>query len=118
MSRDLQRRRILITGASSGIGRALALQLAAAGARLVLAARSEDRLQQLAAELQRPADDVLVVPTDVTREEDRRHLFAETSIELGRLGPDAVALGAATLPIEAFLGGSVLAGAEAADPLG
>jgi predicted NBD/HSP70 family sugar kinase len=33
------------------------------------------------------------------------HLFAETSIELGRLGPDAVTLGAATLPIEAFLGG-------------
>ena len=47
-----------------------------------------------------------------------RHLFAETSIELGRLGPDAVALGAATLPIEAFLGGSVFTGGEAASPLG
>jgi predicted NBD/HSP70 family sugar kinase len=34
-----------------------------------------------------------------------RHPFADTSIELGRLGPDAVALGAATLPIERFLGG-------------
>jgi predicted NBD/HSP70 family sugar kinase len=35
-----------------------------------------------------------------------RHLFARTSIELGRLGPDAVALGAATLPVRAFLSGS------------
>jgi predicted NBD/HSP70 family sugar kinase len=34
-----------------------------------------------------------------------RHPFADTSIELGRLGPDAVALGAATLPIERFLNG-------------
>jgi predicted NBD/HSP70 family sugar kinase len=52
------------------------------------------------------------------RDRSLRHLFAETSIELGRLGPDAVALGAATLPIEAFLGGSVFVGGEAAGPLG
>lgn len=43
-----------------------------------------------------------------------RHLFAETSIELGRLGPDAVTLGAATLPIEAFLGGNVFTTREVA----
>jgi predicted NBD/HSP70 family sugar kinase len=48
------------------------------------------------------------------RERSLRHLFAETSIELGRLGPDAVALGAATLPIEAFLSGDVFA-AKASD---
>jgi predicted NBD/HSP70 family sugar kinase len=52
------------------------------------------------------------------RDRSLRHLFSETSIELGRLGPDAVALGAATLPIEAFLGGSVFTGREAAGPLG
>jgi predicted NBD/HSP70 family sugar kinase len=52
------------------------------------------------------------------RDRSLRHLFGETSIELGRLGPDAVALGAATLPIEAFLGGSVFTGGEAASPLG
>ena len=51
-------------------------------------------------------------------ERSRRHLFAETSIELGRLGPDAVALGAATLPIEDFLGGNVFTTGEAASPLG
>jgi predicted NBD/HSP70 family sugar kinase len=45
-----------------------------------------------------------------------RHLFAETSIELGRLGTDAVTLGAATLPIEAFLGGNVFTTREVAQP--
>lgn len=45
-----------------------------------------------------------------------RHLFAETSIELGRLGPDAVTLGAATLPIEAFLGRNVFTTSEVAQP--
>jgi predicted NBD/HSP70 family sugar kinase len=51
------------------------------------------------------------------RDRSLRHLFAETSIELGRLGPDAVALGAATLPIEAFLGGSVFTSGVAASPV-
>jgi predicted NBD/HSP70 family sugar kinase len=43
---------------------------------------------------------------EAAREHALRHPFAETSIELGRLGPDAVGLGAATLPIEAFLNGT------------
>jgi hypothetical protein len=37
------------------------------------------------------------------RQHSLRHLFAATSVELGQLGPGAVALGAATLPMEAFL---------------
>jgi predicted NBD/HSP70 family sugar kinase len=41
------------------------------------------------------------------REQSLRHPFAETSIELCRLGPDAVALGAATLPVERLLNGAV-----------
>src|SRR5947208_2164896 len=85
MTRNLQGRRILITGASSGIGRALAQQLAAAGARLVLAARSEDRLHELAGTLGRPAGDILVVPTDVTRDEDRQHALETAVAHLGGL---------------------------------
>jgi predicted NBD/HSP70 family sugar kinase len=43
---------------------------------------------------------------EAARQHSLRHPFAETSIELCRLGPDAVGLGAATLPIEAFLTGT------------
>ena len=52
------------------------------------------------------------------RERSLRHLFAGTSIELGQLGPEAVALGAATLPIEAFLGRGLFTGGEGASPFG
>jgi short-subunit dehydrogenase len=63
---------LLITGASSGIGRALAEQAVAAGARVALAARSADRLDELARSLSaRPGADVLAVPGDVTSEADR-----------------------------------------------
>ena len=50
------------------------------------------------------------------RERALRHLFARTSIELGRLGPDAVALGAAALPIRAFLSGNVFSTGEVTSP--
>ena len=54
---------VLITGASSGIGEACARAFAAEGAKLILAARRDDRLDKLAAELGVPA---LVLPLDVT----------------------------------------------------
>ncbi|MEM9204047.1 MAG: SDR family oxidoreductase [Actinomycetota bacterium] len=58
-------RRVLVTGASSGIGRATAIALGTAGARVALAARSTDVLHEVAAEI---GDDerVLIVPLDVT----------------------------------------------------
>jgi short-subunit dehydrogenase len=83
MKRDLHGRRILITGASSGIGRALAQQLAGAGSRLALAARSADKLQELATSLN--AGDVIVVPADVTLDQDRRRLLEQTQARLGGL---------------------------------
>jgi predicted NBD/HSP70 family sugar kinase len=45
--------------------------------------------------------------TDSARKHSLTHRFAQTTIELGRLGPDAVARGAATLPVERFLNGSL-----------
>ncbi len=75
MRRELRGRRILITGASSGIGRSLAEQVAAAGARVILVARSADRLDELAASLSRQNPDVIAAAADVTRDEDRRKLI-------------------------------------------
>ena len=66
MTDDDLPRTVLITGASSGIGRASAHRLAAEGANLVLASRSETALEQTRQEcVSRGAGDVLVVPTDV-----------------------------------------------------
>src|SRR5947209_4265782 len=85
MVRDLRGRRLLVTGASSGIGRALAIQAAQAGARVVLAARSADRLDALARELAATGADVLAVPTDVTGDADRRRLLAAVVERFGGL---------------------------------
>ena len=61
---------IVITGASSGIGRALARELAVERPRLVLAARDAERLEEVAADCERLGAETLVVPTDVTRPEE------------------------------------------------
>jgi short-subunit dehydrogenase len=81
-------RRIILTGASEGIGRALALELAARGARLALAARDRDRLESLAQECRARGGDSLAVPTDVTNTQDLEWLVAETLKAFG--GIDAV----------------------------
>ena len=60
----------MITGASSGIGRATAIAFARAGSTLVLAARREDRLRALAGEIEDHGGRALVLRTDVTRDED------------------------------------------------
>src|SRR6516165_2797019 len=85
MKRDLQGRRILITGASSGIGRCLAEQLAKMGARIALAARSKDKLAELEADLKGQNFDVLALPSDVTLEEDRRQLLERATEHFGGL---------------------------------
>jgi short-subunit dehydrogenase len=64
-------RHIVITGASGGIGAALAVQLGAAGHRVALAARRESELQEVA---RRAGDGAIVVPTDVTRRGDVERL--------------------------------------------
>jgi len=85
MRREFVSRRVLITGASSGIGRALAVQLAQAGARLALAARSKEKLDALAGDLSAHGAEVVAIPADVTVEADRARLMAEVQTHFGGL---------------------------------
>jgi NADP-dependent 3-hydroxy acid dehydrogenase YdfG len=68
----------IVTGASSGIGRATALALADEGARVVLAARNVTALQEVARTIQALGREALVVPTDVTYQDQVDRLMAET----------------------------------------
>jgi short-subunit dehydrogenase len=73
---------VVITGASGGIGAALAVQLGAAGHRVALAARREQALREVA---QRAGRDAVVVPTDVTKRGDVDRLRDRAIAELGHV---------------------------------
>src|SRR3978361_480784 len=75
----------LVTGASSGIGEATALALAADGASVALAARRVDRLEDLAKRIGNSGGRALVLEADVTDEAAARAAVARTVEELGRL---------------------------------
>src|SRR5260370_20082135 len=62
----LQGKTVLITGASSGIGRAAALRLASYGASVVLGARTREALDEIAGAINSKGGEALAVPTDVT----------------------------------------------------
>ncbi|MGQ9840093.1 MAG: SDR family oxidoreductase [Anaerolineae bacterium] len=76
---------VVLTGASSGIGRALALELAGQGAWLALAARNVERLEAVAAECRARGGRAIVVPTDVAVEAQCRSLIQRTVAEFERL---------------------------------
>ncbi|GET22542.1 SDR family oxidoreductase [Prolixibacter denitrificans] len=74
---------VIITGASSGIGRALAVEFASRGAKLVLGARRTDRLQELEQEL--PGTEILSVKTDVSVEEECKNLIKQAVSRFGHI---------------------------------
>jgi short-subunit dehydrogenase len=76
---------VIITGASEGIGRALALVLAPQRLSLVLAARNAERLADLATECERTGSQALAVPTDVADETQCRRLIDAAIARFGRL---------------------------------
>lgn len=75
--------RIIVTGASEGIGRALALELAARGAHLSLAARDRSRLETLAQECRALGGEAHVIAMDVTSPQDCERLVDETLAVFG-----------------------------------
>ena len=75
----------IITGASRGIGAAAARVFAAAGATVVLAARSEDDLQAVAAQIRAAGGEALPIPTDVADPDAAERLVRQTVEAFGRL---------------------------------
>lgn len=82
---DLSGRVALVTGASRGIGRSIALALARCGARLVLSARNAGKLAEAAAGIERLGAEAVAVPADLAREEQIAALYARARDTFGRL---------------------------------
>src|SRR5262245_23337174 len=82
---DLRGSRILLTGASSGIGRELALRLAGQGARLVLASRNQQRLDELARAIWEKGGTATAVAVDVVDPLQRARLMDAAVAALGGL---------------------------------
>lgn len=97
---SIENKVVAITGAGRGIGRAAALHLAARGARVVLAARSETEIAAIAREIEASGGRAAVKPTDVTRREDAQALVGLACAEFGRL--DVLVNNAGIGPISPF----------------
>jgi len=80
---DLAQAVVIVTGASSGIGKATSLALAREGARIALAARRREALEEVAEEIRALGAECLVIPTDVT---DRAQVSALAQKTISRWG--------------------------------
>ncbi len=76
---------VIVTGASARIGRALALQLAGLGAKVAIAARRAERLEEVTLECRQRGGETLVIPTDVSAEAQCKALIEKTIAAYGRL---------------------------------
>lgn len=82
---NIQDKVVIITGASSGIGEAVAKELASRGAKLVLAARREDRLKRLQKDVQNQGGQAIYKVTDVTSHDQMEELAAYALKEFGKI---------------------------------
>ena len=100
---------VLITGGSSGIGRATALRLAGYGGKVAVAARNQAALEQVAREAVELGAEALAVPTDVTDAEQCRRLVDSTVAHFGRLD---ILICSAGLSMRGYFAGSELTALE------
>ena len=91
----------IVTGASSGIGRATAIVLARAGADVVLAARRIEKLKEVSAEIEKNGRKALSIQIDVTKKEDIQKMVAETVKKFGKV--DILVNNAGVLDYKNFL---------------
>ena len=82
---DWSNKVVLVTGASSGIGGALAVELGRRGATVALVARRVENLREIAAEIEGAGSRALAVPADVTDAEDVRRAVERARAEFGRI---------------------------------
>ena len=76
---------VIITGGGRGIGRAIAIAYAAEGARIVIAARSTEQLNEVAKEITEQGGEVRTVPTDLRNQTDVENLVQQTVNTFGRI---------------------------------
>lgn len=98
---DLTGKVAIVTGASSGMGRATALALANQGAKVVVTARRMDRLEALSAEIKSRGKEALPIQMDVTKKADIQHAVDETVKEFGTV--DILVNNAGALDYSPFL---------------
>lgn len=85
MIRKLSGTTVVITGATSGIGRETAREFAKAGAKVVIAGRRQERLQELVKEIESQGGQALAVPTDVADQAQVEKLMKEAIEQFGRV---------------------------------
>jgi NAD(P)-dependent dehydrogenase (short-subunit alcohol dehydrogenase family) len=92
----------LVTGAGTGVGRAVAIALAKAGYSLVLAGRRKDMLDKVAGEVNAAGSQALAVPSDVSKRDSVLELFAKVKSSFGRLDVlfNNAGIGAPPVPLE------------------
>ena len=118
----LQNARVIVTGASQGIGRAIALEFGRRGARVALASRDRPALEEVAASIKAEGGTAVVIPTDVTAEGAVEQMAKEAIRELGGIdilvnnagrGMSATIGDASSADVEALFALNVLAAGAA-----
>ncbi len=85
MKKFLRDKVVVVTGASSGIGEAMAREYAKMGARVVMAARREEELRRIAQDIEAQGGKVAYAACDVTKEEECKHLMDVAIERFGRI---------------------------------